>query len=422
MPPLAEHFFRHAYGTVVATLCRRLGDQHLATIEDGTQAALMKAVTRWPVAGQPDDPLAWVFRVAYRETLGELRKEAGRRRILGHAGHGVGPVVAEGDVDPQFEGELQDDVLRMLFVCCEPSLPVETQLAMALKTVCGFGVEEIGVRLFTAPASVYKRLQRARRRLKAVGMDLPDGPGALVERRAGVHTVLYLLFTEGYLSSLPDHAIRRELCSEALRLGSLLVNHPVGSDPESFALLALMYLHWARMDAREDGAGDLVLLEEQDRTRWDRRAIAEGLHWLEQAAQGEVFSRWHGEASIAAAHCIAPSLEETRWDEITKTYVLLERVSPSPLHRLNRAVATAQWLGPEKGLEVLEGFVPPSWLSGSHMWSAVLADLHRRCGHHGVAAEHYRRALASAPSEAVRSLLMRRWGAKPAPQVGASGS
>jgi RNA polymerase sigma-70 factor (ECF subfamily) len=220
--------------------------------------------------------------------------------------------------------------------------------------------------------------------------------------------VLYLLFNEGYLAAQGEEAIRRELCEEAIRLATLLGEHPVGAVPESFALLALMHLHAARLDARVDGAGGLLLLEEQDRSRWDRDRIQLGLQWLARGASGDLFSRYHAEAGIAAEHCLAPSFRQTRWQEIAELYAMLERIAPSPLHTLNRAVATAEWRGPEAGLALLRGLEPPGWLVGSYLWEAVAADLHRRAGKLEQARSHRARALDLAPTQAIRDLLGRR--------------
>ncbi|MEO5739245.1 MAG: DUF6596 domain-containing protein, partial [Vicinamibacterales bacterium] len=206
----------------------------------------------------------------------------------------------------------------------------------------------------------------------------------------------------------PEQAIRRELCDEAVRLATLLAEHPVGAVPESFALLALMHFHVARLGSRIDGMGGLLLLEEQDRSLWDREQIRLGAEWLERSASGEVFSRFHAEAGIAAEHCFAPSFQQTRWNEIADLYAMLEGINPSPMHTLNRAVAVAEWQGPDAGLAVLEGLAPPAWLSGSYLWDAVLADLHRRALHPEIARQHRERALGSAPTDAVRELLRRR--------------
>jgi len=203
-------------------------------------------------------------------------------------------------------------------------------------------------------------------------------------------------------------AIRRELCDEAIRLTTILAEHPIGNTPETFALLALMHLHAARMTARQHATGGLVLLEDQDRNLWDRQEIQVGLVWLAQSAQGDAFSRYHAEAGIAAEHCLAPSFQETRWDKVVEYYSLLERIAPSAIHKLNRAVAVAEWKRPAAGLAVLDGFEPPAWLTGSYMWAAVLADLHRRCGNVELAAGYRTRACKAAPTSAVKQLVQRR--------------
>jgi RNA polymerase sigma factor (sigma-70 family) len=405
---LVEHFFRHEYGKLVATLSRRVGVHNIEAVEDAVQAALMTAVDSWRVAGLPDNPSAWLFRVAHNNVVGALRQRANRQRLLAH--NARTDVDAPADRPEAFlASEVRDDLLRMLFVCCDEAIPVESQLVLALKTLCGFSVREIALRLFTSEANVYKRLARVRARLRESPL-CADGLGLeqYASRLPAVRRILYLLFTEGYLSSHAELAIRRELCSEALRLGHVLAEHPVGQTSETHALLALMHLHAARITSRQDGSGGLLLLEEQDRELWDRAQIQAGLSWLAKSAEGEVFSRYHAEAGIAAEHCLAPSFAETRWDAVAESYALLEQVTSAPIHRLNRAVAVAEWRGPEAGLAVLEGFEPPKWLAGSHMWAAVLADLHQRCGHSETAARHREAAIESAPSDAVRELLRRR--------------
>ena len=407
---LVEHFFRHEYGRLVAMLSQRVGVHKIEAVEDAVQSALMSALESWTVAGLPDNPSAWLFRVAHNNIMGESRQRSSRRRILEQSA--MEDIVAPEDAPEIFlAGEVRDDLLRMLFVCCDEAIPVESQLVLALKTLCGFSIREIALRLFISEANVYKRLGRARNRLRA----LPR-PEALVgeqyaARLPAVHKILYLLFTEGYLSSHAQTAIRRELCNEAIRLAALLVEYPLGQTPETFALLALMHLHVARITARQDGSGGLLLLEEQDRGLWDRQGIQVGLQWLAKSAAGDYFSQYHAEAGIAAEHCLAPSFQETRWHKVVECYSLLEQVAPSAIHKLNRAVAVAQWQGPTAGLAVLEGFEPPTWLAGSYLWAAVQADLHRRCGN-AQAAERYRdAALKSAPSQAVKELLQRRLGA-----------
>jgi RNA polymerase sigma-70 factor (ECF subfamily) len=387
--------------------------RHLEAVEDAVQSALLAAVESWSKGSLPENPAAWLFRVAQNHVMGELRQQARRDRLVAQRGLEEADTLADGPT-ALLAGDVRDDLLRMLFVCCDDAIPVESQLAMALKTLCGFDVREIAERLFVTEANVYKRITRARNRLRELAFEPDDlSVEQLASRLPAVQSILYLLFTEGYLSSHSEAAIRRELCDEAKRLALILAEHPVGATPETFALLALMHLHAARITARQDASGGLLLLEEQNRALWDRREIQAGLSWLAQSAQGDVFSRYHAEAGIAAEHCLAPSFEATRWDRIVECYALLERLAPSPLHTLNRAVAVAEWRGPVEGLAALEGLEPPSWLAGSYLWAAVLADLHRRCGHDEVAQRYRDTALNFAPSRALRDVLSRRLHADP---------
>ncbi len=218
---------------------------------------------------------------------------------------------------------------------------------------------------------------------------------------------------EGYLSLQADRAIRRELCEEAIRLAASLVEHPVGAVPETYALLALMHFHAARLAGRQNACGGLLLLEEQDRSLWDMERIKVASEWLARSAQGGNFSRYHAEAGIAAVHCLSPTFRETPWMEIADLYALLERISPSPLHTLNHAVAVAEQKGPEAGLALLKGMELPSWLEASYLWEAVLSDLNRRAGHKEAAMAHREQALLHAPSNTVRDALMRRLGEDP---------
>jgi RNA polymerase sigma factor (sigma-70 family) len=406
-PGLVEHFFRRDYGRLVAILTRRVGMRHVELVEDAVQRALLAALTAWTKGDVPLDPRGWLYKVAYRQVIQDLRRAADRAGTLQRAAADF--LHQHDDPLPPLANEIRDDMLRMLFICCDEVIPRESQLVLALKVLCGFSTAEISLRLFISEANVHKRLSRARDRLRQTSPDLDVPPlEALQPRLTGVHTVLYLLFNEGYLSANPDQAIRRELCDEAVRLANLVAEHPVGAVPESFALLALMYFHVARLSSRLDGAGELLLLEEQDRSSWDRECIRLGMQWLERSAHGDVFSRFHAEAGIAAEHCLAPSYEETRWREIAELYGMLERIAPSPLHSLNRAVAVAEWQGPGKALGLLEQLAAPAWLADSYLWQAVLGDLHRRAGHLDIARVYREGALSSVPTMAMRNALRRR--------------
>ncbi len=406
---LVENFFRHEYGRLVSTLVRRVGVKNIEVVEDSVQSALMTALEIWKVAELPNNPSAWLFRVAHNELMGELRQRTRRRRILTlNAVNNFG--APENGPELFLTGEVQDDLLRMLFVCCNEGIPAQSQLVLALKTLCGFDIREISHRLFISEENAYKRLSRARNRLRELPPYFDELAGEHYQSRLpAVRKIIYLLFTEGYLSSHAEMAIRRELCSEAKRLATILAEHPVGQDAETFALLALIYLHSARMTARQDASGGLLLLEEQNRNLWDQEEIKIGLMWLAKSAQGNVYSRYHAEAGIAAEHCLAPSFHKTRWESVVECYMLLERIEPSPIHKLNCAIAIAEWKGSAAGLAVLEGLEPPTWLAGSYMWSAVLADLHRRCGHTQEANQYQKLAFNLAPTPAIKELLQRRF-------------
>lgn len=399
MLALPDHWFRRELGRLVSILSRRFGVARLELCEDAAQTALLQAARWWPER-EPDEPSAWLYRVAHNYVLDELRREQRDRRY----------VAAVGDAERTQTDDGRDDVLRLLFVCADPALPPESQLVLALKTLCGFSTAEIARRLFQREDGVHKRLQRARARLRELGDARADAGALDPARTPAVLHVLYLLFNEGYSSAQPDRVIRRELCDEALRLALVLADDRAGARPETDALIALMCLHAARFDARVDACGGLLLLEEQDRDRWDRALIERGLAYLGRAARGDALSRYHAEAGIAAEHCLAPSFAATDWAAILELYDVLERVAPSPLHVLNRAIALAAAHGPEAGLAALAAFAAPTWLRAYYLWDAALGELYRRCGDRDRAREHTARALAAAPTQPERQLLERRLG------------
>jgi RNA polymerase sigma factor (sigma-70 family) len=388
---LPEHWFRHEHGRLVSILSRRFGFHRMEVCEDAAQTALLRATQSWS-SKLPDDPGAWLYRVAHNQVLDELRRANRDERYL-----------AEVEVE-YAEQEVQDDVLRLLFVCADPAILPESQLVLALKTLCGFSTGEIALRLFQSEDWVHKRLQRARARLR----EHAEVQSLAAERVQSVLHMLYLLFNEGYSSAQPDRLIRRELCDDALRLALMLREDPVGALPETDALIALMCFHAARLVARVDGMGGLLLLEEQDRSRWDGELVQRGFAHLTRSAHGETVSRYHAEAGIAAEHCLAPSFAETNWEQIVRLYEVLERIAPSPLNLLNRAIALAEWKGPAAGLVALETVEVPSWLQGYYLWDAALGELYRRSGEREHALVHTNRALAAAPTNPEKALLDRR--------------
>lgn len=403
-----EHIFRHEYGQLVALLTRRFGIQYLDSIEDAVQWAMAKAIDSWRIKGVPDSPPAWLYRVAFRHVVSELRSAKYRHSLLNE--------YVEQEVDKplyqdqhSFSHELTDSILRMLFVVCHADIPVESQLVFTLKSICGFSVSEISHRLFISEANVYKRFTRAKKQLKNETLILDNiKDDELIARLPAVQSVLYAVFTEGYLSSHADSVIRQDLCEEAMRLTSMLAESMYGNVVSTDALLALMYFNIARIDTRQDNYGALLLLEQQDRNKWDKNNIATALAYLDKSAQGHTISRYHIEAGIAAAHCFAPSFEQTNWQEITRSYQLLRKVSPSPLHILNEAIATAEWQGAAAGLQTLQAADLPHWLTDSYYWYTVKADLLYRSGNPEKSQEFAELAISLAPSDAIKDLLRNR--------------
>jgi RNA polymerase sigma factor (sigma-70 family) len=410
---LPEHFFRHEHGRLVSILSRRFGEP-LELCEDVAQAALLRAVESWPRDGVPLDPGAWLYRVAQRRMIDALRAQKRHSASAALEDEAVVRGRAVSHDDPAVEAvhlsaELPDDLLRMLFLCADPEIPYDSQIALALKTLCGFSTEEIALRLFQSTDAIHKRLQRARARMRKRGCEL-DMPSTseLEQRVPSIQQMLYLLFNEGYSSATPESVIRRELCEEAMRLANVLLEHPIGAVPETDALLALMHFHAARFDARFDAVDGLLLMREQDRSKWDRSLIDVGIVHLGRSARGDRFSRYHVEAAIAVEHCSAPAYDDTRWEEIVRLYSALDRIAPSPLNRLNRAIAIAEWRGAQAAIEALREAEPPPWLLDYYLWDATWSELYRRIGDRGRALEHLARAIDAAPTIAERSLLERR--------------
>jgi RNA polymerase sigma-70 factor (ECF subfamily) len=406
---LVDHFFRHQAGTLVAVLTRIFGLHNLDLVEDVVQSALVSALESWRMHGPPEDPAAWMYRVARNKALDVIRRRQAAGRLSPEWQHLQGRHTAD-NVDRLFlSPEIADSQLRMIFTCCHAELPQESQVALTLKALCGFTTAEIARALLTTEDSVKKRVARAKRKFQdgSVSFEVPSG-AQLPERIGSVHTVLYLLFNEGYSSSKPDELIRRDLCEEAARLCLLLYEHPVSRNRSSAALLALMLLHASRFGARLGADGSILLLDEQDRRLWDRELIASGLHYLSCSAEDERLTPYHVEAAIAAQHAIAPSFEQTHWQAILDLYNHLNRLSPSPIHQLNRAIVVAQIAGPQAGLAALEAITDAGPLQDYHLFHATAGELHRRAGHHELARVSLKRALHCTVSVAERRLLERR--------------
>lgn len=369
---------------------------------------MLKALERWPIGGTPANPEGWLYRAARNRVLDRLRSDATAERLRAAADPpDPGPAMP-------LEGEIADDLLRMMFACCSPSLTVASQVALTLKILGGLSTREIADAFLGGEGAMQKRLVRARRELASEGeLVVPHGAD-LVRRLDGVHHVLYLLFNEGYHSSHSDGLIRRELCAEAIRLTDLLARHPAAGTPTAWALLALQHFHFSRLDERIDAEGRIVLLAEQDRTGWDARAIAAGFRCLAESARGDQLSRYHVEAAIAAEHCRAASVEETDWDRVVELYDRLQAISRSPVHDLNRAVAVLQSRGPEAALEALEAIEDRDVLASYHLLHAVEAECHRQAGDPAASAACLREALRWTRSPHEQGLLQARLAAREA--------
>ncbi len=404
------HLFRREAGRLVAILAHRFGAENLHLAEDLVQDALVKAMQTWPFTGIPANPSAWILQVACNRAIDQTRRnrwvKCNQLELGALAEEWLQTVGQSGDA--RFEDEIHDSQLRMMFVCCHPSLPAETQVALTLKILCGFGDREIAAAFFITEAAAAKRLARGRKALQEhrVSTDLP-GSGELASRLQSVLQALYLLFNEGYKAS-HGLLLRVDLCTEAIRLAELLLAPPFERRPEVDALLALMNFNASRLDARIGPAGDMLLLPHQDRNRWDHEKIKRGLAHLEKSGQGTVVSRFHLEAGIAACHSLAPDDARTNWRRILALYDELLELESSPIVAMNRAVALAKVKGPNAGLAALAEIPDRNALEQHYLLHAVTGNFHMDAGDAREAAVHFRKAWALATVKVERDLLARK--------------
>jgi RNA polymerase sigma factor (sigma-70 family) len=416
---VVEHFFRHETGRLHGALTRMLGPGNLSLVEDVAQGALLQAMRTWSIGGVPPNPSAWITRVAINLARDQMRHRrmsfSKETNIITHIEQMLPEPVAVGDG----ELEIRDDALRLMFVCCHPELAPDAQVVLALKVMCGFSSGEIARAFLSSEAAIEKQLTRTKQRIRDanIGFEIPQAQD-LSARLDGVHAALYLLFNEGYKASAGERLLREELCQEAVRLMALLVAHPAGNTSRSHALLALMLLTAARFPSRLDEQGDLLTLDDQDRTKWDQTLIERGLLHLVEAAQGNEVSEYHLQAGIAACHCTAKDYASTDWPRILRHYDELYRIKPSPVVALNRAVAVAHAQGPKAGLKAVAEIEQRDRLESHYLLHAVVGEFHWRLKNHTAASESFRQALRLAkvgPEQLYLSRMLER-SSDPAPR------
>jgi RNA polymerase sigma-70 factor (ECF subfamily) len=400
-----ETLYRSDWGRIVATLIRIIGDFDLA--EECAQEAFAAAVTQWRASGVPEFPRAWIIQTARNKAIDRIRRQ-GRyaEKLESYVASGLAPVSTEPDYDT---AEIPDDRLRLIFTCCHPAIALDAQVALTLRTLCGLETDEIARAFLVSSTTMAQRLVRAKRKIRdaAIPYVVPE-TSELAPRVDAVLTAIYLVFNEGYLATRGGSLVRTDLSAEAIRLGRLVRALMAPAPPaEVTGLLALMLLHDARRDARLDAAGDIILLEEQDRTRWNREQITEALPLVEESMRGTP-GPYAIQAAIAAVHCSATKPEYTDWQRIVLLYDALARVQPSPIVSLNRAVAVAMHQGPGAGLDLIDDLAASNNLANYHLLHAARADLLRRLGLAAEAAENYRRALALVTNDSERRFLTRR--------------
>jgi RNA polymerase sigma-70 factor, ECF subfamily len=400
-----EQAYRADWGRIVATLIRLFGDFDLA--EECAQEAFAAAVDQWRDSGVPDSPRAWIIQTAKHKAIDRIRRK-GRyaEKLESYVVSGLVRATEEPNYD---NGEIPDDRLRLIFTCCHPALALEVQVPLTLRTLCGLETDAIARAFLVTPTTMAQRLVRAKHKIRDAGIPyVVPGTNEVAARLEAVLTVIYLVFNEGYVATRGTSLVRTDLCAEAIRLDRLVITLMEPEPPaEAKALLALMLLHDARREARLNEAGEIVVLEEQDRSRWNYKQITEALLLIKDAPRGTP-GPFSLQAAIAAVHCKAVHPADTNWTEIVRLYDQLERVQPSPIVSLNRAVAVAMADGPRAGLAMIDRLSASNDLNEYHLLHAARADLLRRLGLFDESAKSYARALSLVTNDSERRFLERR--------------
>ncbi len=406
---LVDHLFRHESGRMVASLTRLFGVHNLELAEDVLQDTLLEALKDWSLGGIPDHPGAWLMVVAKRKAINIIKRE----KFLRHFASDLDSLLksewtASYTMDQIFmEDEIKDAQLRMIFTCCHPALPAEAQIALTLKTLCGFGIYEIASALLTTQSNINKRLYRAKEKIRSHEIDfaVPSGPD-LEKRLDAVLLVIYLLFNEGYNSVGSPVAIRKEMCLEAMRLALLLTDKPIDGDyPQIYALLSLMCFHTARFEARVDSNECLVVLEEQDRRLWNNELISQGMEFLLKSATSDRASAYHLEAAISAEHCLAENFQQTNWTKIHGYYTSLAKLKPSSVIQLNLAILEGKKEGPWAAIAALHELEQTRKLDGYYLLAACLGEFYSQVGKKSEALAYFAQAKALTKSQSICTLL-----------------
>ena len=398
-----DHLFRHESGKMVAVLTRLLGLQHIEAAEDMVQDCLLQAMNTWPYNGMPDNPAGWLHRVARNNAIDYIRRQKKWETISPQYAHLLQSEYSlTSTVDHSFD-VIEDSMLCMLFACCHPCITADTQIAVALKTLCGLSTAEIAKAFLTNEETIAKRIYRAREKMRAdnIALVLPE-PAQLPDRLDAVLHCLYLLFNEGYNAAHADHLIREELCEEAMRLAYLLTQYPLTARPRTYALLALFCFQASRFEARLQDDTTIILLQQQDRTLWHMPLIAQGFAFLEQAAAPFEISAYHLEAGIASMHA-APSFEQTDWKTIYQLYETLHVLQPAIIVALNKAIAAAYAIGPQEGLSQLEKI---QGLEKNYLYRTAIAEMYFLLHQKERACTAYKEALHLTHTKAERRLLL----------------
>jgi RNA polymerase sigma factor (sigma-70 family) len=408
---LAEHLFREESGKLVSVLTGLFGIERLQLAEDVVQEALVRALRTWPYYGIPNNPAAWITQTAKNLALDLLRREKFFRDRQSDIAVSIEQWSSDATREdaPLFDTEIRDSRLRLFFACCHPSIPPESHIALALKTLCGFSPAEIAKAFLTTEAAIAKRLTRTRQKIRElrIPFEIPSGP-EFSSRLDGVLQTIYLLFNEGYKASSGEDLVREDLCYEAIRLALLLVEHPPADLPRTHALVAMMLLDAARLPARVDSDGNILRLKEQDRSKWNRALIDRGISHLGRAAAGEELSEYHLQAGISACHCLAADYESTDWPHILSLYDYWMNLNRSPVVALNRAVAVANVRGPAAGIEAMRAISARRELKSYYLLYAVLGEFEAQLNHLDAAVTQFQKALELTELKSERTFLSKR--------------